>query len=86
MILRVDAGATTVSGAETVAGNAIMFENREREVRPVTVNGAAGALISEAGRPFALMAFTVVAGRIAAIDIVADRGRLATLDLLGEDR
>ncbi len=80
-ILRVDAEALTVTGAETIAGRALMFSDAARTVRPVTINGAAGVLVLAAGRPFSLMAFTVVGGRVATIDVVLDPDRLATLDL-----
>ncbi len=33
------------------------------------------------GRPMSLMGFTVVAGRVAAIDVIADPERLQKLDL-----
>jgi RNA polymerase sigma-70 factor (ECF subfamily) len=51
------------------------------EVHPVLVNGAAGALVTVRGRPFAVMAFTVRGGRIVEIDAIvgAERvGRLAS--------
>jgi RNA polymerase sigma factor (sigma-70 family) len=47
--------------------------------RPVLVNGAAGALVGSAERPFAVAGFTVVGGRIAAIDLVLDQKKLAHL-------
>lgn len=37
------------------------------------------------GAPMAVMAFTVVAGRIVEIDSIADPGRLAALNLRFED-
>ena len=45
-------------------------------VRPALVNGAAGAVISVGGRPFAVMGFTVVEGRIVEIDAIADPERV----------
>jgi RNA polymerase sigma-70 factor (ECF subfamily) len=50
-------------------------------VRPVLVNGVAGALVAPRGTPFSVMAFTVVGGRIVAIDAIADPERLRELDL-----
>ncbi|WP_255509841.1 hypothetical protein [Micromonospora sp. AP08] len=38
-------------------------------------------LVSAAGRPLSVMAFTVTGGRIAAIDVIADPERLAALDV-----
>jgi RNA polymerase sigma-70 factor (ECF subfamily) len=45
----------------------------------VVVNGAAGVLISRAGRPEVLFAFTVQNDHIATIDVISDPDRLATL-------
>lgn len=80
VVLRTDPGGTTTGGAE-VAGRALMFADMGRQVRPATVNGAAGAIIIVAGRPVSVMGFTVVAGRVAAIDILADPERVERLDL-----
>jgi RNA polymerase sigma factor (sigma-70 family) len=48
-------------------------------VQPALVNGAAGALITVNGRPFAVMGFTVVDGRIVEIDAIADPARVERL-------
>jgi hypothetical protein len=45
------------------------------------INGAAGLVISRAGRPMAVASFTVRRGVIVAIDILADPVRLGQLDL-----
>ncbi len=47
--------------------------------RAATVNGAAGAVVFIADRPVALMGFVVRDRRIAAIDVLANPPRLATL-------
>jgi RNA polymerase sigma-70 factor (ECF subfamily) len=47
--------------------------------RPAVVNGAAGALVEVAGRPFAVVSFTVRNGRIAEIDVIADPEKLRGL-------
>ena len=44
--------------------------------RPAIVNGAAGALVGPVDAPIAVVGFTVVDGRIAAIDLVTDRETL----------
>ena len=36
------------------------------------MNGAAGVVVFVGGRPFSVMGFTVTAGKIVAIDILAD--------------
>ena len=47
--------------------------------RPAIVNGAAGAVVVAGDRPLAVVGFTVRGGRIVAIDLVADRAKLARL-------
>lgn len=83
VVLRADfgTGTTATVGAEEVAGRAIMFGGGDREARPATVNGAAGAIIVVGGRPVSVMAFTVVGGTIAAIDVLGDAARVEKLDL-----
>lgn len=47
-----------------------MFSNPTTQLRPALVNGAAGVVVTVAGRPFAVMGFTVTEGRIVEIDEV----------------
>jgi RNA polymerase sigma-70 factor (ECF subfamily) len=47
--------------------------------RPAIVNGAAGAVVEIAGKPFAVVSFAVRNGRIAEIDVIADPGKLTRL-------
>ncbi|MFZ0906732.1 MAG: RNA polymerase subunit sigma-70, partial [Mycobacterium sp.] len=75
------AGLRSVPGASAVAGLARSYAAPEREVRPATVNGAAGAVIFVADRPSAVMGFVVRGGRIAAIDVLADPERIARIDV-----
>ena len=70
-------------GAEEIARNAMRFAHLADHVRPVLVNGVAGVVVAPRGEPFTVMAFTVVDGRIAAIDGVSDPERLRKLDLSG---
>ena len=86
--IRSDGGAARpratriVRGAAEVASSALSFAQPARSVRPVLVNGAAGAVIvGPREQPFAVIAFTVIGDRIAAINAVADPDRLARLDL-----
>ena len=44
--------------------------------RPDRSNGVAGAVVGPPGRPFAVIAFTVVGGRITELDLVRDRNKL----------
>jgi RNA polymerase sigma-70 factor (ECF subfamily) len=62
-----------------------MFARPQAVLRRALVNGAAGIVVEIAGRVVAVMAFTVVAGRIVAIDALNDPGRLARLDLSALD-
>ena len=50
-------------------------------VRSVLVNGAAGVVVTEGGRPVSVMGFTVSGGKITEIDAIADPDRLRRLDL-----
>ena len=50
-------------------------------IKRALVNGAAGVVVFVGGRPFSVMGFTVAAGKIVAIDILADPARLCQLDL-----
>jgi RNA polymerase sigma factor (sigma-70 family) len=87
VVLRADHGPMPtgapreVRGAEAVAGQALTFSRRGLLVRPVLVNGAAGAVSTRDGEPFSVVGFTVRGGKIVAIDILADPPRLARLDL-----
>jgi RNA polymerase sigma-70 factor (ECF subfamily) len=84
VVLRGDFGGRrvlTVSGAQAVAGQAKLYGGGGREVRPATINGAAGAVIFLRNRPVAVMAFVVADGKVTAIDALADPARIAQLDL-----
>ena len=70
-------GSALVRGPQAVAAQAQLFADPWRIVHPALVNGAAGAVIAVEGKPFAIMGFTVVDDRIAAID----PDRIASLDL-----
>ncbi len=49
--------------------------------KPVLVNGAAGVLFGTRRRPLSVLSFTVVGGRIAALDLVADPAKLRHLNI-----
>jgi RNA polymerase sigma-70 factor (ECF subfamily) len=72
-------GTTVTRGADQVAGQAILGARLDTRAHPALVNGVPGALITAAGRPFILMAFTVDQGRISTIRLLSDRKRLAQL-------
>lgn len=77
-VLRADAGplSQTVRGADGAAGQAVRFSSPAQAEEHVLVNGAAGVLVSHGGRVRSLTAFTVVDGRIVAMDILAEPERL----------
>jgi len=82
VVLRADFGARrpaaprVVQGAEAVARQAQLATLPGAELHPVLVNGAAGVVVTVHGRPFAVMGFTVAAGRIVEIDALADPDRV----------
>ncbi|MEU5124845.1 sigma-70 family RNA polymerase sigma factor [Streptomyces mobaraensis] len=94
VVLRSDGGAararrtTVLHGARTVASQAVTFSKLSPFVRPVLVNGTAGVVVVMKGRLLSVMAFTVVDGRIAAVDVLMDPERLAGLDVpeVGDER
>ena len=87
VVLRSDVGvggprvSALVHGAAAVAAQALMFAQLSPFVRPALVNGVAGVVVAPDGQPVSVMAFTVVNGRIVAIDALADPERLGQLDL-----
>jgi RNA polymerase sigma-70 factor (ECF subfamily) len=89
VVLRRDGGGSQPGyekrGAEEVARGASSFTQLSLLRRPVLVNGAAGAYCTLDGKPFAVMAFTVRAGKITEIDIIRDPQRLGQLDLTALD-
>ncbi|AHH21195.1 RNA polymerase sigma factor, sigma-70 family [Nocardia nova SH22a] len=77
--LRGDAGAGggwEIHGPRDTATRALLFARPSSDVHPVLVNGGAGAVVRFEGRPGVLMGFTVTGGRIAEIDVYADRERV----------
>jgi RNA polymerase sigma factor (sigma-70 family) len=85
VVLRSDFGATRAPVAPVLRGAAVIAEQARLGalphtiVHPVLVNGSAGALVTALGRPFALLGFIVVEGRIVAIDAIVDAKRLRRL-------
>jgi len=81
VVLRTDFGATrppTVArGAATVAGQA--RAPRGGQLRPALVNGMIGAVITQDGQPYSIMAFTVAGDKIVRIDILRDPDRVHRL-------
>jgi RNA polymerase sigma factor (sigma-70 family) len=80
VVLRSDFGARRPAASVVIRGAAAVAKQARHIpgalVRPALVNGAAGAVISVGGRPFAVMGFTVSDGKIVEIDAIADPERV----------
>jgi len=87
VVLRADQGALPVGasrvvrGAATVARQALGFSRLDIEVRPALINGAAGSVTLQDGKPFSIAGFTIRNRRIVEIDVLADPERLRHIDL-----
>jgi RNA polymerase sigma-70 factor (ECF subfamily) len=85
VVLRADFGARhpaasrVIQGAEAVTQQARLGANPAARLHPALVNGAAGVVVTLNGRPFAVMGFTVAAGKIVAIDAIGDPTRVRRL-------
>ncbi len=73
-------------GVEAVVKNARAIPNSI--LHPVLINGAAGVVVTVKGRPFSVLAFTIVEGKIVEIDAIADPERVARIaaDVLGDEQ
>jgi len=83
VVLRADFGdgrpgaPRMIRGAAAVARQALIGAVPAARLHPALVNGAAGAVVTVNGRPFAVMCFTVAGERIVEIDVVAGPERVA---------
>jgi RNA polymerase sigma-70 factor (ECF subfamily) len=75
------APARTVRGSAGVAGEALTFSRGAPFARPILVDDAVGFVVAPLGRARAVFAFTVVAGKVTAIDVVGDPDRIRELEL-----
>ena len=84
-VLRADLGPAAesgeVRGAEAIARQAVTFSRLGLPVELALINGAVGVVTRQDGEPLSITGFTVRAGRIVAMDILADPERLRRLDL-----
>ena len=86
VVLRADAGSgplgpsRLIRGAPAVAEQVMQFARLERFAVPAMVNGSPGVVAAPDGRVMAVLSVTVRHGRIAELDILADRERLRHLD------
>jgi len=80
VVVRTDghiAGPRETRGAPEVAKTASSFRRFASSGRPVIVDGLPAAIVVPAGRPFALLKFTIDDDRIRAIEVVGDPDILA---------
>jgi RNA polymerase sigma-70 factor (ECF subfamily) len=80
---RRDGAPVELHGAGPVARGAMTARSFAPYVRPALINGAAGVVAFDGERPFAVLAFTVVADRAVAIDVFNDPELVAKLDIRG---
>ncbi|HEY4225040.1 MAG TPA: sigma-70 family RNA polymerase sigma factor [Pseudolysinimonas sp.] len=86
IVFRIDTGPdprrnVEISGASTVAGQAVIFGPDSPPAQPALVNGMPGAVVIVDGRLLSVSAFTLRDGVIVAIDALADPARLAGIDV-----
>ncbi len=73
--------ATELRGAAVVAKQALLSSTRARSSWPALVNGTVGIVMAPRGRLFLVLRFTIVHGKIAEIDVIAEPERLRRLEL-----
>jgi outer membrane receptor protein involved in Fe transport len=79
------ANTPAAPGAAAVASQALTNSRLGLLIKPVLINGTPGVISSRDGQPFSVIGFTVTAGKITEIDILADPDRLQQLDLSAFD-
>lgn len=90
VVLRADRGpglaAIDARGATAVANRSLSYMRLGLLDKSALINGTPGVVYRRQGQLFSVLGFTVTAGRITAIDILADPDRLGQLDLRGLDQ
>jgi RNA polymerase sigma factor (sigma-70 family) len=84
VVLRADAAAVQTGATAEVRGAAAVaetFSGRARAAKLALLDGSAGAVWSQGGRPRVAFGFTIAAGRIVAISLIADAAHLDSLDI-----
>jgi RNA polymerase sigma-70 factor (ECF subfamily) len=78
-----EAAATGFVGREVIGAKAVaaMFNGQVKRAVAVIVDGTAGAMWAPGGRPRSVLAFTIVDGKVAAIDVTNDPSTVAALEL-----
>jgi RNA polymerase sigma-70 factor (ECF subfamily) len=84
IVVRADGAAVALGATPEVRGAAAVaetFVGRARGAQRAVVNGGAGLVWAPGGQPRVVFDFTIAAGKIVAIDLLADAERLEQLDL-----
>ena len=86
VVLHLDLGPDlvneTLSGADAVARHVLATAPRFIAfARPILVNGSAGLLFTRRDQAISVLGFTVVHGRIAALDVIVDPAKLRHLGI-----
>src|SRR5437870_10285697 len=91
VVFRLDTGGVAprarppVEGAEAVARQVLSRGSRFAPfARPAVVTGNAALVIVPGNRPFAVVGFTVVEGRVTAINLIADPAKLGSVAGIAE--
>jgi Sigma-70, region 4 len=89
VVLRPDRAAVLAGARPDVRGASAVAEQLVRArgaAQPALVDGLAGAVWAPDGTPRLVFDFTILRGRIVAIDVIADPDRLRRLDVVVLDR
>lgn len=84
VVFRADRRAVAAGASEEIRGAvsvARSFLGRAQAARPMLVNGAVGAVVAPRGRLLVTLQITITAGKIIAIDAIADPEHLRQLEL-----
>ncbi len=85
VVVRADTAAVAAGAEREVRGAAAVaktFAGRARAARPMLVDGIAGLVWSQGGKPRVVFDFAVAGARIVRIDLLADPERLRHTDLV----
>ena len=88
LVVRADMGAgapTEIRGAAVWAKGAVAYGHMARLTQPALVDGAIGVVVAPHGRLVRALRFTIVDGKITAIEIIGDPARLGELDVATVD-
>jgi RNA polymerase sigma-70 factor (ECF subfamily) len=69
-------------GAADVASQAVEFARFAQDAHVVLVNGSPGVVSFADGRAISVLSFTIRGGRVVALDVLTDPGRLEALGLI----